>query len=77
MAGLFDRVIERAELPRVIARAAMERAVRRAGVAPEALDTRTLMEALPSIRSTLRVYHDEPSAERRLRAIQALGQPTE
>lgn len=72
MNPLFSRLMECAGLPRVVENASLTRALARSGVDAEALDAADLRRALPSIRSTLLVYHDAAEAQRRFELVKEL-----
>ena len=55
----------------------MRRALKRASLTEESLRAENLRHALEALRSTLRVYHDDEEAERRLGLIEALCTPSE
>lgn len=76
--SLFDHVVALSGLSPVIASSTVARACRRANVAPEYLDGRMLIQALPFLREALRVFLVEHEARRRMAAIEELtrvGQP--
>jgi hypothetical protein len=70
---LFDRVVEASGLSNIIARAAVSRACVRAGVNALDFTRQSLVQLLPHLEQTLRVFLGE-AADERIRAIAALAQ---
>jgi DNA-binding response OmpR family regulator len=75
--SLLGEVVAASGLSAMLGPSTVARACRRAGVEPETLTTAGLVQALPALRETLRVFLPAHEYEQRIAAITALANLTE